>query len=82
MVNKTKEINKHGFVQTLAVIVAVILGIIAIVWFSIITTSLAIYLAAIGFVMFLVYLAYSLIVPVVGKVIAIIVILAIAFMIL
>lgn len=79
MKNSTNNAGELGFIKTVALIIAGILVVVAIVGFSIITTSAVIKLVAIGFVAFLVFLAYDLIESNIVKIIVIALILVIAY---
>jgi len=80
MKNKTNEVKLPGFVKAIAMVLVTIAGIAFIVWFSIITTSIVIYLAAVAFIIFLMFLAVDLISWIPGKALAIIFILAVAYL--
>lgn len=80
MKNKTNGVELPGFVKAIAMVLLIIAGIALIVWFSIITTSMVIYLAAVALGFFLTSLAIDLISWTPGKVLAIIFILAVAYL--
>jgi len=79
MKNSTNNAGELGFFKTVALVIAGIVAVIAIVWFSIITTSAVIKLVAIGFVAFLVFEAYDLIKSNIVKIVVIAIILAVAY---
>lgn len=80
MKNETNEVKVPGFVKAIAMVLLTIAGIAFIVWFSVITTSMVIYLAAVALFIFLMFLAVDLILWIPGKALAIIFILAVAYL--
>lgn len=70
---------EFSFLRIVGLAILATIGIIAIVWVSIITTSAVIILCAIGFALFLIFLAYELIDSNFGKVVVIALIVIVAY---